>query len=227
LSDEYGPAPVPTYRLIPSKFPPIGLFDTVSTAADLELVMELAGWTNDRLVAERLARLPRPEWVYGRPNSSIVMAAFLHVAPSGMRFNGADLGAWYAAASLTTAVTEVAHHLRREAFSMSEPTLARTYRTYTAELAGSYLDIRGQRSTRPHVYDPTRYDDGQAFGEGIRASGGSGILFDSLRHVGGVNVVAYRASKVLNVTQTDHYEVRVEVASSRIEATRLADYVFR
>jgi len=54
--------------------------------------MELVGWTNDRLVAHRIARLPQHEWVYGRPNASIVMAAFLHVAPGGMRLNNGDLG---------------------------------------------------------------------------------------------------------------------------------------
>ena len=43
----------------PSQYPPIGLFDTVATAADLEAVMELAGWTNDRLVPMRLHRLPQ------------------------------------------------------------------------------------------------------------------------------------------------------------------------
>ena len=58
-------APVPRYRLIPSCFPPIGLFDTVATAADLNEVMELVGWTNDRLVVHRIARLPEHEWIYG------------------------------------------------------------------------------------------------------------------------------------------------------------------
>jgi hypothetical protein len=43
--------------------------------------MDLVGWTNDRLVVDRIARLPQTEWVYGVPNASIVMAAFLHVAP--------------------------------------------------------------------------------------------------------------------------------------------------
>ena len=100
----HAPAPQPSHRLIPSRFPPIGLFDTVATMADAEAVMELAGWTNDRLVRQRLARLPQSEWVFGRANSSIVMAAFLHAAPDGLRFNGPDLGAWYAAATLTTAV---------------------------------------------------------------------------------------------------------------------------
>jgi hypothetical protein len=64
--------------------------------------MELVGWTNDRLVAERIARLPQAEWVYGTANASIVMAAFLHVAPGGMRFNGPKLGAWYAADDIRT-----------------------------------------------------------------------------------------------------------------------------
>ncbi len=132
MNDAHAPAPDPTFRLIPSRFPPIGLFDTVATAADLAAVMDLEGWTNDRLVAERVARLPRDEWVFGRPNASVVMAAFLHVAPGGMRFNGPDLGAWYAAASLTTAVVEVGHHLRREAVATAKSSLSRQYRTYTA-----------------------------------------------------------------------------------------------
>ena len=44
-------------RLIPSKFPPIGLFDTVATRADIDAVLDLSGWSNDRLVPGRLARI--------------------------------------------------------------------------------------------------------------------------------------------------------------------------
>ncbi len=88
MSDRFAEAPEPSYRIIPSRFPPISVFDTVATAADLEAVMDLVGWTSDRLVADRLARLDRAEWVFGQPNSSIVMAAFLHVAPTGMNRPG-------------------------------------------------------------------------------------------------------------------------------------------
>ena len=134
--------------------------------------MELVGWTNDRLVAHRIARLPQDEWVYGRPNSSIVMAAFLHVAPGGMRFNSGELGAWYAAAALTTAVAEVAHHLRREAVARGIFRDRRTFRAYTCTLAGSYLDIRGQQAIRSDVYAPDSYVASQALGEAIRARAG-------------------------------------------------------
>ena len=187
MTDVYANAPAPAHRLIPSRFPPIGLFDTVATAADLNAVMELVGWTNDRLVAHRIARLPQDEWVYGRPNSSIVMAAFLHVAPGGMRFNSGDLGAWYAAAALTTAIAEVAHHLRREAVARGISGIERTFRAYTCTLAGSYLDIRSQQAIRADIYAPDSYVASQALGEAIRAAGGAGIIYDSLRHMGGVN----------------------------------------
>jgi RES domain-containing protein len=222
LSDVFSAPPSPSYRLIPSKFPPIGLFDTVATAADAEAVMELAGWTNDRLVEERLRRLPEDEWVYGRTNSSIVMATFLHVPPTGARFNGPDLGAWYAAAALRTAAFEVAHHLRREAVVTSAAVLARDYRTYTAELAGSYLDIRGQQTQRPEIYASAGYTASQALGESIRASGGAGIIYDSVRHLGGINIVAHRPRNILKVTQADHWRLTVEAASPRIGMTRLS-----
>lgn len=105
----------PTWRLIPSRFPPVATFDNVASADDLQAVMELEGWTNDRLVAERAGRLPREQWVYGTLNASMVMASFLHVADTGMRFNSGQLGAWYAGLALKTSIAEVAHHLRREA----------------------------------------------------------------------------------------------------------------
>lgn len=183
--------------------------------------MDLAGWTNDRLVEERLRRLPEDEWVYGQPNSSIVMATFLHVPPGGSRFNGPDLGAWYAAAALHTAAFEVAHHLRREAVATGTAILHRDFRTYTAELEGSYLDIRGQHAGRAAVYDPGSYAASQVLGESIRTSGEAGIIYDSVRHTGGVNIVAHRPRNILQVTQTDHWRLTVEAASSRIGMARL------
>lgn len=213
------PAPDPTYRLVPSRFPAIDTFESVSSSDDLALVMELEGWTNDRLVQERVARLPRSEWVYGTPNASIVMASFLHAAPSGLRFNGPDLGAWYCSAATTTAMLEVSHHLRREVFRSGMPELRSQYRTYSATLDGAYEDIRGLSASRPDLYAPADYKPGQAFGEGIRSTG-DGIIYDSVRHAGGVNVVAYRPRKIGNVMQRDHYEITVPRAG-RIIVRRL------
>ncbi len=221
MTEVYGPSPQPTHRLIPSRFPPIGLFDSVATAADLAAVMELAGWTNDRLVAERIARLPQAEWVDGRANASIVMAAFLHVGPGGGRFNGVDLGAWYASAALVTAAVEVAHHMWREAVARGVAGVQRQFRQYSARAIGAYRDIRGAQGELAEVYAPDSYAAGQALGEQIRASGQAGVLYDSVRHAGGVNVVVHRPRNVVEVVQADHFEVRVEAESRRIEVRRL------
>jgi RES domain len=215
-------SPRPAHRLIPSQFPPIGLFDTVVTAADLAAVMELVGWTNDRLVAGRIDRLPKSEWVYGAPNASIVMAAFLDAAPGGMRFNRPELGAWYAADDIRTAAAEVGHHLRREAAARNVTTMRRTYRAYTAALLGNYLDIRGQQATRPEIYASQRYDASQKLGEAVRASGGAGLIYDSVRRRTGVNVVAHRPRNITEIVQTDHFEITVASASRTIDIRKLS-----
>ncbi|MGO7922620.1 RES family NAD+ phosphorylase [Rhizobium ruizarguesonis] len=222
MSDRFAEAPRPSYRLIPSQFPPIGLFETVTRAADLQAVMELVGWTNDRLVADRIQRLPEDQWVYGVANASIVMAAFLHVAPGGMRFNGPDLGAWYAADDLKTAAAEVGHHLRREAFARGVATMARTYRSYAATPFGDYLDIRGEQTLRPDVYDCASYAASQVLGEEVRSSGGAGILYDSVRLRSGVAIVAHRPRNIQGVVQADHFEITVSATDRRIDVRKLA-----
>lgn len=221
MSVRHAPAPQPSYRLIPSRFPPIPLFETVASADDLPAVMELAGWTNDRLLPERLGRLPKEDWVHGRANSSVILAAFLHPSPSGARFSGPDLGAWYAAADLRTAIAEVGHHLRREAVASRRRELRRTYRAYSARLSGDYLDIRGEREARPDLYAPGDYTASQAFGETARRAGEDGILFSSVRLEGGENVAAFRPRNVLDVVQADHFEIVVQARGRLIDARRL------
>ncbi len=216
-------APYPTFRLVASRFPPIDAFATVATSADLEAVMELEGWTNDRLVAERAARLPRADWVFGTPNASVVMAAFLHAAPEGGRFSGPHLGAWYAGGSIATAVAEVAHHLRREAVARGRSEARRVFRCYTARLLGDdFLDLRGRQQTHPDLYSGTSHVASQAFGENIRASDRSGIVYDSVRFRDGTNVVSYRPRQIADVRQSDHYDLLVPL-HGRIIARRLRE----
>ena len=56
----------------------------------------------------------------------------------------------------------------------------------------------------------------QAFGEAIRSSGGDGILYDSVRHVGGTNVVALRPKNVRHVVMGTHYEITAPVSGKVI-----------
>jgi hypothetical protein len=139
-----------------------------------------------------------------------------------MRFNEPELGAWYAADDIRTAAAEVGHHLRREAVARGVAAMSRRYRAYSATLLGNYLDIRGQQATRPDVYASERYDASQKLGEQVRASGGAGLVYDSLRRRTGVNVVAHRARNVTDIVQTDHFELAVSPASRTIDIRKLS-----
>jgi len=203
------PATAGTTRLIPSRFPPIPAFDAITTHDDLAPVMDLEGWTNDRLVGPRMSRLPPTEWVYGRPNASVVMAAFLHGSPGGLRFSDASLGAWYASTSLNTALLEVANGLRKEIALSALTQKSESYRQYKSDLAGDYVDIFG---AHPEYHDPddASYPVAQAFGRRVRdADSLAGIRYESVRHPGHENWVSFRPSHVLNVTQADHFKVEV------------------
>lgn len=101
-------------------------------------------------------------------------------------------------------------------------TMTRTYRTYTATLLGDYLDIRGQQTARPEIYASERYDASQQLGEQVRTSGGAGLLYDSLRRRAGVNVVAHRPRKIIDIVQTDHFQIEVSATSRRIELQKLS-----
>ena len=77
----------PCFRIIPSRFPPIGLFDRVAAPEDLEAVIELESMTNPRLRDEigEIQLVPPDERISG-PGTSIIMAAFTHLNPEGSRF---------------------------------------------------------------------------------------------------------------------------------------------
>ena len=215
------PAPEPTYRLVPARYPQVPAFEKVATAADLEVVMAVEGWTNDATVKARVARLPTVNWAFGRANADVLMASFFFVSIGGMRFNNADLGGWYASAKIETAAVEVGHHLLREAINRSHIAMTIDYRSYSASIQGRYADIRGEQAIRPDIYDAASYSHSQIFGEAIRQSGPDGILFSSIRHPGGENVVAFRPNLVADITRGPTYQITATVSPRHIQVKTL------
>ena len=92
---------------------------------------------------------------------------------------------------------------------------------YSARLAGRYRDIRGRQTDMADAYAPDSHAASQAFGESIRTAGGAGILYDSVRHRGGINTVAYRPTNVGDLVHTEHIDFRVSAAEKRNEERRL------
>src|SRR3546814_18562457 len=100
--------------------------------------------------------------------------------------------------------------------------MSRKYRSYSAELLGSdFHDICGLQSSQPDIYRSDSYVASQTFGESVRSAGNSGIVFDSLRHKGGVNALCFIPPQITNVMQSDHFEISVEALSRNINVRRL------
>ena len=202
-------------RLVPSRYPAMGLLDRVTRKEDVDAVVELEGWTNDRLSVELglLATIPRDEWVTGRPNASVIMAAFCHPPEGGGRFSGSDRGAWYAARLLETALAESIYRRSRELAEVASFDTRMEMRLYRCDFRADFHDIRGGAAKYAALYDPASYEASQAFGRILFEAGSNGIVYFSVRHPGGECLACFRPRLVLNVRVGGHFEYRWEGSS--------------
>ena len=197
------------YRIVPSIFPPVSVFDRVAQPDDLEAVFAIEAMTNDRLEDEagniRLVQLA--DRVTG-PGSTPIMAAFTHLNPEGSRFTDHSFGSYYASFEIETAVAETKHH--REIF------LARTreapidvdMRVYVAKAKADLHDIRKLQGSRPELYAKDDYGASQAFARRLRANGSDGIIYDSVRDPGGTCVAIFRPRLLSDSRQERHLTYR-------------------
>lgn len=195
-----------THRLIASRWPTVGVFDGVMSAEDAAAAFELEAATNDRLTDAlgRLRAIPEGEWAIGDAGgATMAMAAFLHPAETGGRFSSPQLGAWYAACDLRTAIDETVHHHHRRlsasAGGFPNRIQMRELRTTPAV---DLVDVRAEG--RYHA--PDDYGPSQAFGEAMRKAGRDGILYRSVRRRGGENIAIYKPRRLLPVYQGDHFD---------------------
>jgi hypothetical protein len=196
---------LPCYRIIPSRFPPINLFERVTDPADLETVLDIESMTNDRLRNEvgSLNLVPPEDRISG-PGTSPIMAAFTHLPPYGSRFTDGSFGVFYAGRTLETAIAETKYH--REAFlrATSEPRIELDMRVYAVDLDAVLHDIRGMRDTMLGIYDPDSYAASQALAIEVRNSGSSGLVYDSVRKPGGECVAIFKPRVLSNCRQERH-----------------------
>jgi hypothetical protein len=196
-----------TCRLVPSRYPSVGLFDDIASAEDLDAIVELEAWTNDRLSAELgiLHSIGRDEWITGEPMASVIMAAFCHPRPGGGRFSTADRGAWYAGRHVDTALAESVYHRTSELAEVGHFDTRVQMRLYHADFSSTFHDLRGRRDDDP-LYDPDSYAASQPFARGLLEQGSNGIVYDSVRHAGGQCIACFRPKLVKRVRVAAHYE---------------------
>jgi len=183
----------PCYRLIPSRYPTVGLYDRVADPADLDVVFAIEALTNPRIRDEigQLRLVPPDERVSG-PGATPVMAAFTHLNPDGSRFSDGTYGVYYAAQSLETAIAEVSHHRALFLARTREPAIDVDMRVITATLDARLHDLRRLGAAGAPLLDPDAYGAGQALGRELRALASWGVQYPSVRHAGGLCVGVFR-----------------------------------
>lgn len=192
-----------TWRIIPSRYPPIQLFERLGDPEDWEALAEIEGLTNDRLRQEigDISLVPADDRISG-PGASWVMASFTHIGrPS--RFSDGEYGVYYCARTKETAVEETTYHMSRFYGATEEPPLNVDMRTLIGHLDGTFHDLRSDPVFEP-TRDPNDYTASQALGKRLWRESSNGVVFDSARDPAGECLGAFRPKAVPVPTQGPH-----------------------
>jgi hypothetical protein len=195
----------PSFRIIPSRFPPINLFERVADPADWDALIELESLTNPRLRDEvgDISLVPAADRVSG-PGASAIMAAFTHLNPEGSRFTDGTYGVFYCTPDLDTAIAETRYHRERFMNATKQEPQHLDMRVYLTDLEADLHDIRGQQALRPLVYHPSDYSAGQVLARQLRGQGSNGIVYSSVRRDGGECAGVIRPRALSNCRQERH-----------------------
>jgi len=196
------------FRIVSSRFPPVGVFDDVADSEDLEGVFWVEALTNPRLrqALGQLNLVPAQERLAG-PGTPPIMAAFTHLNPNGSRFSDGTFGVCYAARSQRTAIAETVYHTERWARASNDPPTAFTMRVYIGELlARSYHDLRADPAANAPVLDPDpeAYGPAQQLARTLRGANSWGILYPSVRDRHGQCAAVFRPPALGPVHQGAH-----------------------
>ncbi len=192
----------PCWRIVPSRFPPIQLFERVTDPDDLEAIFELDALTNPRLRDEAGdIELVPPENRVSGPGTTVIMAAFTHLNPDGSRFSDGSYGVCYAANGLDTAIAETRYHREQFLRATAQKHIELDMRVYLVDLDGNLHDLRDRKDARPLVYHNDNYAAGQSLARTLRETGSNGIAYDSVRRAGGECVAVFRPPLLSNARQ--------------------------
>ena len=211
----------PSYRLIASRFPTVGLYDRVADPADLDVVFAVEALGNPRIRDElgELRLVSAADRISG-PGATPIMAAFTHLNPEGSRFSDGSYGVYYAAHALDTAVAEVSHHRSIFMRRTAEPPIDLDLRLITANVEAELHDLAhpstpplpsspgraGQRSQAwlDAVLDADHYGASQRLGRALRAADSFGIRYPSVRQAGGECVAVFRPKALRHARTASH-----------------------
>ena len=201
----------PAYRVIPTRFPAVNLFDRVASPQDFEALYALEAMTNDRLRTEigELDLVPPDERCFG-PGCGPIMAAFTHLNPNGSRFSDGSYGVFYCGRERQTAIAETRYHAGLFLAATNEAPLRQQMRLYTVMAHGEVVDLRGDAIERAgldaRILAPDDYGPGKALGRAVRTATAPGIVYPSVRDPQGECLAAFRTTMLRDCRHAAYLE---------------------
>jgi RES domain-containing protein len=187
-----------TYRCIASRFPPVDLYEDLTTPEHFAQFHALEGLTNPRLATAG-----------GEMRASPIDAAFSYIPtpPQGGRFNP-DFAVYYCALEEVTAVAEAVFHRARFLRDAGTPATVVEARVVVADLeADALIDIRAPEQRFAPLYMSDDYRASQRFGASLYADDREGIVYRSVRAADGQCVVAFTPRILRRAHQSKHLDL--------------------
>lgn len=186
------------YRLIPSRFPPVSLYERVASEIDWADIASIEELTNPRVRARKVLT-GQAEVSEASPRlQNWNHAPFTYLNPEGTWLLDPFVGALELSDSLQTAL---AGSLRkRELFlsRTSEPPLDLDMRVLCTRVKGIFADLRG--------LDPTLTQSARwRIGEGLLQSGWAGALFRSPYRDAGTCLAVFTGDVLERSLQAEHF----------------------
>jgi hypothetical protein len=216
----------PSYRIIDSRYPFVGLFDRIADPADLEAAVAFESLTNERVLDELGdIHLVRAEDRVSGAGTTPIMAAFTHTRPS--RFSDGSFGLYYAAMTRATAIAEVRHHKTTLLRATSEESIDLDMRVLAADIRATCDDLRTVDAADPR-YGDAPYEAARSYARALRDGGqADGIVYRSLRDPSGTGecVAIFRPRCISNCVTSAYLGFRWD--GTRIAEVYVRDEIMR
>lgn len=190
------------YRIIPSVFPPINLFEDLVDPSQMEEAFYIEGLTNDRIREEvgDINLVAKEDHISGK-GSSIIMAAFTHIGKIS-RFSDGTHGVYYASKTLETAIKETVFHREKFLALTQEQAMDIDMRVYVGKILKPFHDLRSQDFIDLH--NPMDYKASQKAGIFLKNLNTWGVVYNSVRDRGGECIGVFRPPAISIPIQTKH-----------------------
>lgn len=187
-----------TFRLIPSRFPPVSVYEGLVANDRMDALVDIENLTNPRLQSQaRIASMENKDPKTSARLQNWNLAPFAYGHPEGSIFFDADRPCLEVAADRQTALAISVAKRQRFLACTSEGPIGLDMRMFKTPLSGRFVDLR-------HLSAEKVRDIGRDFGKSIEADV-DGVLFHPIERPSATAISVLNGSILEQTLQAVHY----------------------